>query len=101
MVNFKFNFGQTVLDVSENDSLQAIDVFLFSFEGQSFNPEHLTAPLGYPVYCGDQQIGWAALMLDDVGCLATRHYRLDRTELQNRWDVRDFYKGEYDNKAPF
>lgn len=101
MVTFKIISDQTVLDVSVMDSLVDIEFFLLSFEMGSINRHLPFITYGYPVYCQDEQVGWVALSDSNVGSLVVHHYTLGRVEIHRRWDVREFYKGEYDNREPF
>lgn len=101
MISFKLIDLQTALDVSSSDSVDDIEAFLLNFERGSINSNLSHVTYGYPVYCQRQQIGWVALSDDDASGLVVHHYSMRRVELLNRWDIRNFYSGEYDNKAPF
>ncbi len=100
MVNFKIIDDQTVLEVSSTDSLEDVKFFLMNFEMESMNRYLPNVTCGYPVYCEQQKIGYLALSNDGIG-LVIHHYTLGRVELKNRWDIRDFYGGEFDNRSPF
>lgn len=100
MVNLKVVDDQAVLEVSSTDSLEDVKFFLLNFEMESTNRYLPYVTIGYPVYCEGQKIGYLALGYDGSG-LVVHHYTLGRVELTNRWDIRDFYAGSYDNKCPF
>lgn len=100
MVCFKLLSGDTIVEVMPADSVDDIELFFREFESGTiiFNLAHVA--YGYPVYCDGEKIGYVALSRDDVG-VVIHHYTLGRNELRKRWDVRRFYKGEYDNTSPF
>lgn len=100
MVCFKLLSGETIVEVIPTDSVDDIELFFREFESGTIlsNLAHVT--YGYPVYCDGEQIGYVALSCDDMG-LVVHHYTSGRLELKNRWDIRDFYAGSYDNKSPF
>ena len=100
MVSFKFVSGETAVEVMPTDSVDDVDLFFHKFEAETIEPFLIHVAYGYPVYCENQQIGYVALSHDAMG-LVVHHYSLGRVELRHRWDIRDFYRGEFDNQSPF
>ncbi len=100
MVSFKFVLGETAVQVMPTDSVDDVYLFFHKFEAETTEPFLIHVAYGYPVYCENQHIGYVVLSYDDIG-LMVHHYTLGRVELRNRWNIRDFYRGEFDNRSPF